>query len=61
MSTSPYYVLSVGGAHVKTHYVKDETEWVDPKPDLAIAWLEGKSKTRKHYFLFFLGASSLLV
>lgn len=51
--TKPYYVLSIGGKAVTVHYVRNKQEWIEPKPDLAIAWVEERD-TLTHYFLFYL-------
>jgi len=50
----PYYALSVGGRYIKIHYVRQQEEYIDPSPDIAVAWIEEKD-TRMHYFLFQLG------
>ncbi len=46
-----YYQLSVGGSLIRIHYVINDTQWVVPRQDLAVAWLEPTDR-RTHYFLF---------
>ena len=51
--TKPYYALSIGGKAVTVHYVRNKQEWIDPKPNIALAWVEEKDHLT-HYFLFYL-------
>jgi len=55
-----YYALHVGGKFVKIHYLLNNTEWLVPNENLAIAWVEEKD-TRQHYFLFRLASHSYVL
>lgn len=46
-----YYALLVGGTYVKVHYTLNNEDWVEPKANLALAWVEEKDRYT-HYFLF---------